>query len=99
MIGHIKQMIPSCVPCREHLPSQAHVPTAELLTAAAPMEAISMDLFYNGGHHYLDRVLAYLWIFALQNLDTRAVIQCLQKLMNSFGYARMVFSDNRLSIG
>ena len=56
-----------------------------------------MDLFYTGGHHYIvaiNRFSGYLWFFTLPKLDTRAVIQCLQKLMNSFGYPRLVFSDN-----
>ena len=56
-----------------------------------------MDLFYTGGRHYLvavDRFSGYLWIFPLQKLDTRAVVQCLEKLMNTFGYPRLVFSDN-----
>ena len=93
MTGHINQMVASCVPCREHVTSQAHEPTRELLSANAPMETISMDLFYTGAPS------TGFWdtrgFFSLQKLDTRAVIQCLQKLMNSLGYPRMVFSDNR----
>ena len=49
MAGNIQQMVASCVPCREHLPSKACEPSRELLTANAPLEAISMDLFYTGG--------------------------------------------------
>ena len=96
MDGQIKQMIASCKPCLEHLPSQAREPSSAIL-ADGPMDALSMDLFYVSGKHFLltvDRFSGFLWIHHLKKLDTKAVLHVLTELINTFGRPASIFSDN-----
>ena len=98
MDGQIRQMVANCAPCRAHLPSQAREPFRQTgLVAEGPMDMLSMDLFYTGGRHYVvvvDRFSGFIWIARLHQLDTTAVLKVLNDIVNTFGYPRLVFSDN-----
>ena len=88
-------MVEKCGKCQQLRQSQ-HAEPRIVTTASRPMEAVSVDLFQVGSKHYIvmvDRFSGYPLVSQLRILDTKSVVQTLQRSFMLFGVPLTVRSD------
>ena len=92
----IALMVNNCQECQRLLPTQQQQPLVQTV-AKFPMEQVGVDLFENGGHHYIcmiDRFSTMPFCKRLKSLSTRAVLNHLQQWFLDWGFPVIIRSDN-----
>ena len=95
MTKDVKLMVASCSVCVPYQPSQRLEPQIQT-TASRPWEAVSVDLGYLNGTHYLvlmDRYSGWPLVQPLKKLDTRAVTTTLEDWFYDYGKPVSLRSD------
>ena len=95
MTKDLKLMVASCSVCVPYQPSQRLEPQVQT-TASRPWEAMSVDLGYLNGTHYLvlmDRYSGWPLVQPLKKLDTRAVTSTLEDWFYDYGKPVIPQSD------
>ena len=97
MTKDIKLMVGSCQVCLSHKPSQKLEPQIQTITSR-PWEAVSVDLGYFNGTHYLvlmDRYSGWPLVKPLKKLDTASVTSTLEDWFFDYGKPLSIRSDGR----
>ena len=95
MTQDIKLMVAACQVCLTHKPSQRLEPQIQTV-ASRPWEAMSIDLGYYHGTHYLvlmDRYSGWPLVQPLKKLDTSAVTATLEDWFLDYGKPVSIRSD------
>ena len=96
MTRAIKNKVSHCSECLELRPSRPSEPFIQTLNVSRPFEAISIDLGYLKGDHYLvmvDRYSGWPKVQKMTKLDTKAVTEVLKTWFMQHGIPNRIRSD------
>ena len=96
MTRAIKNKVSHCSECLELRPSRPSEPFIQTLNVSRPFEAISIDLGYLKGDHYLvmvDRYSGWPEVQKMTKLDTKAVTEVLKTWFMQHGIPNRIRSD------
>ena len=98
MATEIKQLVHECQECRPFLASQPQEQIIPGTSALGPMDSLGSDLFQIGKNQYLlvvDRYSGFpLIVEKLTKLNTKAILEKMEKEFNVFGWPRVIKTDN-----
>ena len=98
MASEIKSLVHECPDCRPFLASHPQEQLIPDTSSLGPMDSLGSDLFSIGRNQYLlavDRFSGFpIIVERLNKLNTKAIIDIMEKKFNDYGWPRKIRTDN-----